>query len=252
MHHLLDLHRALGAQDPVEVDRSEQLEGRVDDEDLVKILREVLVLAHVVDRLADRPERRHGDELRLHAPSGGLFGIIERATQPDAFGEGQLRQDLFLVGLVEILENVDRVVRIEFLDRLRDLRIGHRIDDLHADRLVDLGQRAKIEVGAHEIDQRPALIRHQCLEKVTEFGLVEVRHITLERDGVAVCDGRADMCQEGGADDAFLVVDVGAFPLRFLAGGRVFPNLRQIATPRCLLDRKMCPGLARPAPELKA
>ena len=122
VHDVFDLDRALGAQDLVEIDGAEQLEGRVDDENLAEAVGQVLVLAHVVDRLADRPERRHGDELGLHAPAGALFRIVERAAQPDAFGERQLRQDLVLVLLVEILEDVDRVVGIEFLDGLRDLR----------------------------------------------------------------------------------------------------------------------------------
>ena len=70
VHDLLDLDRALGAQDLVEVDRAEQLEGRIDDENLAEAVGKVLVLAHVVDGLADRPERRHRDEFGLHAPAG--------------------------------------------------------------------------------------------------------------------------------------------------------------------------------------
>ena len=180
VHDVLDLDRALGAQDLVEIDGAEQLEGRIDDEDLAEAVRQVLVVAHVVDGLADGPERRHGDELRLHAPPGGFFRIVERTAQPDAFGERQLRQDLVLVLLVEVLQNVDRVVGIEFLHRLRDLRIGQIVDDLEADRLVDLGQRGKVEVLAEEFDQRAALLGQQRLEQIAELRLVQVADIMLE------------------------------------------------------------------------
>ena len=120
VHDLVDLRSALGTQDLVEIDGAEQLEARIDDEDLAEPLGKIVVLAHVVDRLADRPERRHRDELRLHAAPGALFGVVERASQPDAFGERQLCQDFVLVLLVEVLEDVDRVVGIQFLHGPRD------------------------------------------------------------------------------------------------------------------------------------
>ena len=173
VHDVFDLDRALGAQDLVEVDGAEQLEGGIDDEDLAEAVGQVLVFAHVVDRLADRPERRHGDELCLHAPAGALLGIVERAAQPDALGEGQLRQDLVLVLLVEVFQDVDGVVGIEFLHRLRDLLVGQVVDDVEADRLIDLGQRGEVEVLAQQIDQRQPLLGQQRLEQVAEFGLVQ-------------------------------------------------------------------------------
>ncbi len=179
VHDVFDLHRALGAQDLVEVDGAEQLEGRIDDEDLGEAVGKVLVLAHVVDGLADRPERRHGDELGLHAPAGALFRIVERAAQPDALGEGQLRQDLVLVLLVEVLEDVDGVVGIEFLHRLRDLRVGHVVDDVEADRLVDFGQRREVEILAEQIDQRPPLLGQQRFEQVAELRLVQPADLLL-------------------------------------------------------------------------
>ena len=59
-----------------------------------------------------------------------------------------MREDLFLVFLVEIFEDVDGVVGIELLHRLRDLLVGQVVDDVEADRLVDLGQRGEVEIGA--------------------------------------------------------------------------------------------------------
>ena len=187
MHDVFDLDRALGAQDLVEVDRAEQLEGRIDDEDLAETVGQVLVLAHVVDGLADRPERRHGDELGLHAPAGGLFRIVERAAQPDPLGERQLRQDLVLVLLVEVFQDVDGVVGIELLHRLGDLLVGQIVDDVEADRLVDLGQRGEIEILAEQFDQRAALLGQQRLEQVAELRLVQAADILAS---ASACRGR--------------------------------------------------------------
>jgi hypothetical protein len=37
VHDVVDLDRALGAQNLVEIDRAKQLEGRIDDEDLLNL-----------------------------------------------------------------------------------------------------------------------------------------------------------------------------------------------------------------------
>jgi hypothetical protein len=70
---------------------------------------------------------------------------------------GSLRENLVLILLVEIFKDVDRVVGIEFLHRLRDLLVRHRVDDVFADRVVDFGQRGKVEIRAEQI--RPAPCR---------------------------------------------------------------------------------------------
>ena len=176
--------------------RAEQLEGRIDDEDLAETVGQVLVLAHVVDGLADRPERRHRHELGLHAPAGGLFRIVERAPQPDALGERQLRQDLVLVLLVEVFQDVDGVVGIELLDGLGDLLVGQVVDDVEADRLVDLGQRGEVEILAEQFDQRAALLGHQRFEQVAELRLVQAPDVLLQRQRIAIGDRSADMRQE--------------------------------------------------------
>ena len=151
-----------------------------------------------------------------------LFGIVERPAQPDPFGERQLRQDLVLVLLVEILQNVDGVVGIELLHRLRDLLVGQIVDDVEADRLVDLGQRGKIEILAEQLDQRAALLGQQRFEQVAEFGLVQAADILLEGQRVAVGDRRADMGKERRTDDAVLAIDVGVGVLGRPGAGRRF------------------------------
>ena len=86
VHQLGDRHRALGAQQTVERHGAEEAAVLVDHIELVEAFRQVDGLAHVVDGLADGPARRHRDELRLHAPAGGILRIVEAASQRDALG----------------------------------------------------------------------------------------------------------------------------------------------------------------------
>lgn len=150
VHDRIDLDRTLGAQHAVEINGSQQLEGGIDDEDLREALGQVLIFAHVVDRLADRPERRHRHELGLHAASGRALGIVERAAKANPFREGKLRQDLVLVFLVEVFENVDGVVRIHLADGRGDLFVRQMLDDVETDGFVDLRQRRKVKLLAKQ------------------------------------------------------------------------------------------------------
>ena len=58
-----------------------QVIGRIDDEDLVEAVGQILGLAHIVDRLPDRPERRHGDEIGLHDAAGGVLRDIQGSAR---------------------------------------------------------------------------------------------------------------------------------------------------------------------------
>ena len=62
-------------------------------------------VAHDVDRLARRPERRRGDECRLHQAAGGILRIIERALQLDPIGRRQRLQNFGLILRFEIFQD---------------------------------------------------------------------------------------------------------------------------------------------------
>src|SRR5690606_8649629 len=210
MHHVLDLHRAFGAQDLIEIHRAKQLEGRVDDENLAEPVRQILVFTHVVDGLADRPERRHCDELRLHAPAGRLFRIVESPPQPDPLGEGELREDFVLILLVEVFQDVDGVVGIELLNRLRDLRVRQVIHDVEANRFVNLGQGAEIEVCAQQAHKLPPLLWQQGLKQIAQLRRMQGGDIALEGGSVALGNGCTDLREKRRTDHAVLVIYVGA------------------------------------------
>jgi hypothetical protein len=82
-----------------------------------------------------------------------------------------------------------------------------------------------------------ALIGQQRLEQVTYFRFVQRADVAAQRQRVAVGDRGADMGEEGGADDAVVVIDRGCFRR---VGGRAGGVLlgRQIA--RFVQDRLPC------------
>ena len=68
-------HRPARAQQRVERHRALPVLVGIDRVDLVKPVRQIGRVAHVVDRLPHGPVRRHRDELGLHPPAGGIFRI---------------------------------------------------------------------------------------------------------------------------------------------------------------------------------
>ena len=175
-HQVGDLHVALGAQELVERDDAEQVVARVDDVDLVELVGQVLLGAQVVDRLPDRPERRDGDEIRLHQTAGGILREVEAALQRQPLERRQLRKDLLAVGVVDVLEDVDGVVAVEAGNAARDLVVRDLLDDLGADVLVDFGQGRVVEPVAEEIDQRDAFVGLKRLQHVAGVGGVKGLH----------------------------------------------------------------------------
>jgi hypothetical protein len=51
------------------------------------------------------------------------------------------------------------------------------VDDVLADRVVDLGQRGEVEVRAQELDQRQPLLGQQGFKKVAELRLVQLADV---------------------------------------------------------------------------
>ena len=120
VHQFGDMNRALGAQQAVEPHRAEQLLGVVHHVKLEKPVRQVGGFAHVVDRVADRPVRRHRDELRLHAAAGGVLRIVQDLLDRAALGLRHLLEDLGLLILGQRLDDLRGIVGIEVADAFGD------------------------------------------------------------------------------------------------------------------------------------
>ena len=174
LHDLGDARGAAGTQQAVERHRAEQAEGGIDDEDLGERLGQVVLLLEGVGHLADGPERRHCDEVGLHPPPGRLLGEVERLLEAVAHREREQREDRLGVGVLEVLEDVDRVVGVELGEAVRGLLGLELGEDLNADRLVDLGQRREVELVAEGAHERDALLGVEALHEVGKVDLVEV------------------------------------------------------------------------------
>ena len=204
------------------------MEARIDDVELGELVRQARLLAHEVDRLPDRPERRHGDELRRHPPAGGILRIVEAALERDALGVGKAGENLLAVFLVEVGDDLDGVVGIELADGLGDLLVRDRFQDLAADGVVDLGQRHPVEIVAHEADELVALVGVERLQHAAEIGFVQVAYERAERCAVVPLDRLGDALDEFRAELALLVADRAA-AVRLRACGR-----RRLLPPRIL------------------
>ena len=196
-----DLARA--AEQLVERHRADELEHRVDDVDLVKGLRRVLHFAEIIDRAADRPERRHRDEIRLHQTARRVLGEIEAARQGRPFRQRQTFENGLAVFVLEVFENVDRVVGIEFAQAVDDGVDRQRFEQREPDRLVDFGQRREVEGRTEQFDEAGTKLRVQRLQEFAEIGFVEVADQRPEAFGIAYADRLADRLDQGSRDRAF-------------------------------------------------
>ena len=169
-----DRHRPLGAQQPVERNRTLEQAGGIGHIDLPEAVGQIRRLAQMVDSAPDRPCRRHGDELGLHAPTGGVFRIEQAARQRDALGRRKPLENFGLLVLRQIREDGHGIVGIELAHAF-----GHRpgrqfCEDLFTDGIFDLGQRREIEVLSHQPDQRGTQLRLERLDQIADVSLVQI------------------------------------------------------------------------------
>jgi hypothetical protein len=92
-----DTHGPLVAQQPVERHDAGRLVGGIDHDNFIEFIGQRDRVAHVIDRLADAPERRHGNKVRLHETACRLFRIFRDARKGDSFAWRDLRQHLRLI-----------------------------------------------------------------------------------------------------------------------------------------------------------
>ena len=175
------------------------MKGRIDDEDLVEAVGQILGIAHIIDGLPHRPERRHGDEIGLHDAAGRVLGIFEAPLDGRPLEGRKLGEDIGLVFLIEVLDEVDRLVRIELLERLGDGLVRHLLEHLIAHAFVELGERRGIEVAAEHVDQWLALIGTQQLDEIGEVCFVQIEREVAYGLGIAGLESCFDGMEEIGA-----------------------------------------------------
>ena len=120
-------------------------------------------------------------------------------------GRRQLLEDLFLVFLVEALEQFDGVVGFEFADALRDRLRLEFLEDFLADGIVDLVQRREVEIRARQFHQADAIVGLERRDQVAEIGLVQFGDECAQKRRVGGVNRACDFFDEFVANFAIFV-----------------------------------------------
>ncbi len=102
-----------------------------------------------------------------------FFRELQHPGERYPLARRNLGKDRRLLGRLEVLQDGDGVVGIEIADALGDVARRQVLEDLHADRLVELGERGEVEVVAEKADQPGTLVGVERLDQVGDIGLVE-------------------------------------------------------------------------------
>ncbi len=133
----------------------------------------MIVVAQVIDEVADGHRLRHRHQLALHQAAGGFLRIGQGAFDDGAVLGIHFRQDRLLVGLVEVLDQLHRIVGVELFGQFRHCRGGQRLDHALAHVVVELGHHlAGHQVGYGGGKVAP-LGRFQQLQQVGDVGRVQ-------------------------------------------------------------------------------
>ncbi|CAI8191735.1 MAG: Uncharacterised protein [SAR116 cluster bacterium] len=84
--------------------------GRVDHKKQIEFGVLKAGAAKIVNRLAHRPEGRHGHQLALHHPAGRILWIGQTFLDKDAVLGRQGSKDIINVALLEFFDDIHRVI----------------------------------------------------------------------------------------------------------------------------------------------
>ena len=104
-----------------------------------------------------------------------------------------------------VLENGDSVIGLDVAHAFGDGLRLQLVEDFLAHRVVDFGERGKVEVDAEQFDQTRALIGIERFEQRAEIGFVQVADQNAQLRHVDGLDGARGLGDEIGADRAILV-----------------------------------------------
>src|SRR5262245_39403560 len=129
----------------------------------------------MVDHLADGPERRHRDEVRLHETAGRILGIFEVALEGRAIDGGDLRQDLLALARIQVLQDIGGIVRLKLGNRFGHRRLRQIPQQLVTYTLVELGESLRVKGGAKRFYELNALRGLKKLDEIGKIGRLQAR-----------------------------------------------------------------------------
>ena len=172
-HHVGQRDLARRGQNPAERAGADRVVRLVDHEDFEEIAQHRAVDAQVIDQVADRQVFRHGHELAAHQAPGGFFRIGQRAFDRGAALRLHFGKDRALVGRIEILDQLDRVVGLQLVGNQRHRVGGQRLHHFLADPVVQLGDHFAGHQVADRDGQVGAFVGVEQFEEVGHVGGVE-------------------------------------------------------------------------------
>ena len=174
---------------------------RVDHVDLVEVVRHVAAgLAHVVDGLAHRPERRQRDQLALHQAAGAILGIGQAFRDAGPLLAGDRVENLLALRIVEVLEHGDGVVALHVRDGLGGPLRPDLADQLLADVVLDMGEHVAAQHVVGDGDEAAALAGAKSLDQIGDVGFVQRRDQGADAVAVRLRERRAHGADELGGE----------------------------------------------------
>jgi len=177
----------------------------VDHEHFPEIGRQVGVRTQVIDDLADLPMLGHRDQVALHQPAGGFFGVSERFFDGGPVVGLHRPQHRSLLVLLEVLEDRDRVIGFQVAGDPRQLIRAERVEQGLADVLVHLGEHVGIDDSGERFDQPVALVAGGELDQVGDVGRMERGDHFAGAFVIARFDGVEDIIHELRPQPVFVV-----------------------------------------------
>jgi len=236
LHDIGDGNVARGPQDPAQLAGADRAESRIDHVDFPEFGGQVVILAQIVDQVADHHMFGHRDKFALHDAAGGFLLVGEGALDRGAILGIQFRQDRLLLALFEILDDRDRVIGVELFGQVGNLAGIERLDHVLADMLVHLGEHVGADQIAKRFGQRRALVGTDQLEQIGDVGIVERVDQFLRQRAIIVLDRLGNRADKFVGQPVVLVEDIFPFDVGIWSvvdlGHRDAPLLRLFG---CLL-----------------
>ncbi len=101
-------------------------------------------------------------------------------------------EQFFLPILIHFLENHQRVVAVQFRDRIGGPFQAEHLEHMLADRFVQLGEDFRIKNIANDENQLLAVVAAQTFQQVGEIGIMKIGDQIMHAPGIACLHGIDD------------------------------------------------------------
>ena len=172
IHNVIKLVARFGTQEFVQRNLSGRMQMFVRQKDIIKAVRQFISRQQITPRFSNRPAVRHTDKLARHNTPGGIFRIRKRGFDLLFELGRQAADDVLLLVIIHMLQNLDRLVRVQFIDDVNNLILIQTVNDLLLNNLVQFGENVRINVRTKDLNELSALI---VIQNFNQLGQVIFR-----------------------------------------------------------------------------